>query len=202
MADTKLSGLAIAEGIAGFVLFWSGLKNQSLKDTLTSLLKGQPPSVNPEAAPTLGISSAAPPPPAPGDTTGTGQAPGTTTAAGRGSGGPAAPANVSGNVATGKLMAAAYGWTGSEWDALYNLWERESGWSNTVANSSSGALGIAQALGHGTATSAGSLGNEYPSKSANNGNAAAQIAWGLSYIKQRYGDPLSAWAHETADGWY
>jgi hypothetical protein len=32
--------------------------------------------------------------------------------------------------------------------------------------------------------------------------ARAQIAWGLNYIRGRYGSPGSAWAHELAQGWY
>jgi hypothetical protein len=30
----------------------------------------------------------------------------------------------------------------------------------------------------------------------------AQVAWGLSYIAERYGSPMAAWAHETQVGWY
>lgn len=37
----KLSGLAIAEGIAGFLLFWSGLKNQSITDVIREGLGGK-----------------------------------------------------------------------------------------------------------------------------------------------------------------
>jgi len=92
-----------------------------------------------------------------------------------------------GAVALGKQMAAAYGWTGSQWQALYSLWMRESGWNPYAVNPSSGAAGIAQSLGHGPVPL---------------GNAAAQISWGLSYILQRYGSPSAAWAHEVAYGWY
>jgi hypothetical protein len=34
------------------------------------------------------------------------------------------------------------------------------------------------------------------------GNAAAQIRWGLDYIRRRYGSPGRAWAHELSAGWY
>jgi hypothetical protein len=112
------------------------------------------------------------------------------------SGAPAAPASVSGNVALGQKMAAADGWAGAQWTCLYDLWERESGWSNTAENASD-AYGIAQALGHGPT-------NQYPAGPANPpvSNAPAQIGWGLGYIRATYGDPCAAWSHETADSWY
>ncbi len=33
-------------------------------------------------------------------------------------------------------------------------------------------------------------------------DAATQIRWGLTYIKNTYGSPCGAWSHEQADGWY
>jgi hypothetical protein len=33
-------------------------------------------------------------------------------------------------------------------------------------------------------------------------SARTQIRWGLRYIKNRYGKPRRAWAHEVAYGWY
>ncbi len=91
-------------------------------------------------------------------------------------------------VGLGKMLAAAVGWTGGEWDALYNLWQRESGWNPNAVNPSSGAYGIPQSLGHG---------HPY-----NLGDAAAQIAWGINYIEGRYGDAATAWQHEVDYGWY
>lgn len=118
--------------------------------------------------------------------------------------------------AIGKLLAAPYGWsTGQEWTDLVALWNRESGWNPKIINRSSGAFGIAQALGHGgNGTAAqtsveytdGSIAlvtvNEYPSELANAGDPTSQINWGLSYIKSTYGDPINAWAHEESQGWY
>jgi hypothetical protein len=132
---------------------------------------------------------------------------------------PSAPVLVSasGNVAIGEDKAAGYGWTGTERDCLYDLWERESGWQNDVQNAQSGAFGIAQALGHGNSgasavdaevsypdgsTASDVTVDEYPSYAANAGNAEAQIEWGLTYISGTYGDPCTAWDHEEADGWY
>jgi resuscitation-promoting factor RpfB len=111
---------------------------------------------------------------------------------------PAAPSSVAGNVALGEQLAGGYGWgSGSQWDCLYALWTRESGWSATAENPQSGAYGIAQALGHGPT-------NQYPAGPANPpvSSASAQITWGLGYIAGRYGSPCAAWAHEQADGWY
>lgn len=106
------------------------------------------------------------------------------------------------NRALGKLLAARYGWgTGAEWRALdYGWGTLESSWNSKVKNSGSGALGIAQALGHGNDFTNGTLGNEYGPilgmtfatslyVAANSGNASAQIEWGLYYVKHRYGSP-------------
>jgi hypothetical protein len=42
----------------------------------------------------------------------------------------------------------------------------------------------------------------FAAQAAGGSSAAAQIAWGLSYIKGRYGTPANAWSHELAYGWY
>lgn len=111
----------------------------------------------------------------------------------------AAPAHgtPAGNARLGRHMAAGKGWAGAQWHCLDWLWTRESGWSNIAENARSGAYGIAQALGHGPT-------NQYPAGPANppQSDARTQIAWGLDYIKGRYGSPCSAWAHETSAGWY
>lgn len=80
----------------------------------------------------------------------------------------------------GHDMAAARGWTGANWDALYSLWMKESGWNPNTANRTSGACGIPQA---------------YPCSKITDKSAAGQIKWGLDYIKGRYGTPSAAWAH-------
>lgn len=88
---------------------------------------------------------------------------------------PPAPQSVKGAVALGKRMAAARGWTGREWDALYRLWQNESGWNPGARNSSSGAAGIPQDI----------TGNMH-------GGASGQITWGMNYIAHRYHDPVHA----------
>jgi hypothetical protein len=90
-------------------------------------------------------------------------------------------------------MLSGYGWDGGQWTYLYQLWEKESGWSVTATNLGSGAYGIAQA---NPASQMDSVGSDWQT------DATTQIKWGLEYIKDRYGSPAAAWAHETADGWY
>jgi len=90
-------------------------------------------------------------------------------------------------------MLTSYGWDSGQWTYLYQLWEKESQWSVTATNAGSGAYGIAQANPGSQMDSAGSDWRT---------DATTQIKWGLEYIKDRYGSPEAAWAHETADGWY
>ncbi len=68
-----------------------------------------------------------------------------------------------------------------------------SGWNRLARNPSSGAYGIPQALPPGKMGAAAN-----PPLSS----AAAQINWGLGYIKGRYGSPAAAEAHERAFNWY
>ena len=107
-----------------------------------------------------------------------------------------APANVKGNVALGKQMAEAFrGWGhGGQWDALYQLWQHESGWNNTADNPSSTAFGIPQFLdstwrGYGVAKTS---------------DPGRQIQAGLKYIAGRYGDPSDAWStwQSRTPHWY
>ena len=112
---------------------------------------------------------------------------------GNGAGASNAPGNPSGNVALGKKMAAAKGWTGTQWNDLYALWQRESGWRANAKNGASGAYGIPQSLPGSKMASAGS---DWMS------NPATQIKWGLGYIAGRYKNPAGAWAHEESVGWY
>lgn len=184
-----LSGLAVSEIGAGVILAWSGIENQTLTSTLRSVIRGKAPTPGP-AGPTGTVIGS--------DTTGT---PGSTTPADV----TAHSASAAQNQALARLSVAISHptWaTGTEWADWVSLWNQESGWNNLALNPSSGAFGIAQALGHGGVGTAGKYGNQYPSLAANNGQALAQIQWGISYIAQTYGSPEAAWAHEQADGWY
>ena len=182
-----VSGLGVAYATGGFVLLWSGVKNATIKDTLTSFLKGQAPAANPTGAPTIGVTDAAAGSGSGSSGSGSGVLPG----------GPAG-GNAAANQAIGKMLAATYGWaTGAEWDDLVKLWNQESGWNNKAENPGSGAYGIPQAL----PASKMPLSARPPSQGGSS-NATAQISWGLSYIKERYGSPSAAWAHEVANNWY
>jgi hypothetical protein len=89
------------------------------------------------------------------------------------------------NVRLGQMMARPYGWhVGYQWDALYELWNRESGWNHRAYNPS-GACGIPQAMNN-----------------CNGYDPRRQIEWGLRYIKGRYGDPANAYAFFLARNWY
>lgn len=91
------------------------------------------------------------------------------------------------------LAASQYGWGADQFQCLDRLWQKESGWSYTAMNASSGATGIPQALPGSKMASAGS---DWAT------NAATQVAWGLGYIADRYGNPCSAWGHSQSVNWY
>lgn len=90
-------------------------------------------------------------------------------------------------------MAASIGWTGAQWAALNAVEMREAGYNMLAVNPSSGAFGLAQFInGPG----------EYYQYGGDPNNAAGQITAMFNYIRQRYGNPGAAWAHEVAYGWY
>jgi hypothetical protein len=91
------------------------------------------------------------------------------------------------------LALSRYGWGSGEFSCLDKLWQKESGWSYTAYNASSGATGIPQALPGSKMASAGS---DWKT------NAATQVAWGLDYIDRAYGNPCSAWGHSQSVNWY
>lgn len=203
-----VSGLGVAYVAGGFVLLWSGYRNATIKDTLTSFLKGQQPSANPTGAPTVGVADTS--------SDGTDSAGGSTSGQSGSGGVTSVGGTVSGateklNQAAAMLQATAYGWTGAQWTALNNVAMRESGWNNLAENPGSGAFGIAQALGHGTSGTAGTHGNQYGANyglstaqaiAANNGSAGPQITWMLGYIKATYQTPEGAWNSEQTRGYY
>jgi len=76
---------------------------------------------------------------------------------------------------------------------LEKLWDKESHWTTTAKNKSSGAYGIAQAL---PGSKMASIGSDW------SWNPETQIKWGLSYIKGRYKTPCAAWSHSQSTGWY
>lgn len=106
---------------------------------------------------------------------------------------PAPPSNPGGNRGIAQGMLGSFGWGTDQWGCLDSLWQKESNWSHTAMNPSSGAYGIPQSL----------PGNKMASAGADwQTNPATQISWGLGYIQGRYGSPCAAWAHSQAHNWY
>ena len=95
--------------------------------------------------------------------------------------------------AIGQMLAAARGWTGSQWTCLDKLFTKESNWRVTADNPTSSAYGIPQAL---PGSKMASVGSDWRT------NPATQITWGLNYIAGRYGTPCGAWSHSQSHNWY
>jgi len=74
--------------------------------------------------------------------------------------------------------------TAAQWSCLDELGTHESGWRWNADNPTSSAYGIPQALPGSKMSTAGADWETNP---------VTQIAWGLSYINNRYGSPCSAW---------
>ena len=212
-----ISGFAVAIVAAGGLLAWSGVKGWHVSQVTRDLLSGKDPrmdgtlnqnalsvsagglvsdlfsSFNPFGgiAGALGISTT-----------------GTTSKISAPSG-----AGIKGNAQSiASQLLSGFGWDSSQMLPLISLWNQESGWNGSARNPSSGAFGIAQALGHGCPQCAAPDGtNEYgaqygltvaEAQQANAGNLLQQIRWGLGYIRATYGSPAGAWAHEKAFNWY
>ncbi|WP_306371643.1 lytic transglycosylase domain-containing protein [Nocardiopsis sp. CC223A] len=110
------------------------------------------------------------------------------------SGGSGTPVPAGSAKETALRMVLAEGWAESEFtDCLEPLWQKESGWNHLAQNPSSGAYGIPQSL---PGDKMASHGSDWQT------NPATQIAWGIDYIKGRYGTPCGAWAHSQANNWY
>jgi len=90
-------------------------------------------------------------------------------------------------------LLSSFGWGPEEMDSLRILWTRESNWTTTAMNASSGAYGIVQSLpGDKMATEGADWQTNYKT----------QIRWGLNYIKERYGSPSAALSFHYANNWY
>lgn len=106
-------------------------------------------------------------------------------------------AGISGdNQKMGRAMMMRMGFPSSQWPALKALWTGESNWNEGARNPSSGAYGIPQAL------PASKMGPA--AQGTGSAAAKAQIAWGLRYIKDRYGSPSSAYStwQSRSPHWY
>lgn len=93
--------------------------------------------------------------------------------------------------ASGQL--ASYGWAQDQMQCLVTLWTKESDWTTTATNASSGAYGIVQSL---PAEKMASAGPDYLT------NYRTQINWGLNYIKERYQSPCGALNFHLGNNWY
>jgi resuscitation-promoting factor RpfB len=190
----RISGLSVFYASAGGVLLWSGIKGQSIADTIHAITSGNSAALSQQGSETVGTPqvSVSPPNAASSDVAaGTSLVTGTAGQAG---------GNAKQNQALAKLLLVGShpSWaTGQEWQDLVNLWNQESGWSNKAQNPTSGAYGIPQALPYTKMPK-----SAWPPSAGGSANAAAQISWGLAYIAQRYGSPSAAWAHEQANNWY
>ena len=88
-----------------------------------------------------------------------------------------------------RQVAARFGWDqGPMWDAIAWIVQHESGWNPNAANPSSSARGLFQKM-----TSVNGPLEPTP---------AGQAAWGLNYIRGRYGDPIRAKAFWQSHNWY
>lgn len=99
------------------------------------------------------------------------------------------------HVATGShtdWMAAA-GIAASDYACADALVTRESGWSITARNSSSGALGLPQSL---PGTKMATAGADYLT------NPITQLRWMAGYVADRYGGFCPAWAFWQKNSWY
>lgn len=92
-----------------------------------------------------------------------------------------------------RALMPQFGFGADQFGCLDALWTRESNWSPSAHNASSGAHGIPQALPGSKMASAG------PDWAS---NPVTQITWGLGYIQDRYGSPCGAWGHSQSVGWY
>ena len=112
---------------------------------------------------------------------------------------PAAPAkpvavnDPAGAQAYAASLLSSFGWGPGEMDSLRILWTKESDWTTTATNASSGAYGIVQSL---PAEKMASEGADWQT------NYKTQIRWGLKYIKERYGSPSAALSFHYANNWY
>jgi hypothetical protein len=101
-----------------------------------------------------------------------------------------APTNLGGNQRIVQAMAAARGWKGKEWDALYALVNAESSFNNKAQNPKSSAFGMFQFL---DSTWGGHKKTADP---------RLQTQYGLDYIGNRYDSPSKAWAFHQKNNWY
>lgn len=90
-------------------------------------------------------------------------------------------------------IAASHGWSLSDVEDWMKLIDKESSGNPKAINPSSGAAGIAQFINGFS---------EYAQYGGNANTVNGQLISMGNYIKQRYGTPSAAWAHEVQYNWY
>ena len=168
MSKASVDGVGLTAAIVGGTLVYGGIRGYSFLQILQNLVTGKP--ITTEVSVTNPLTLTGSSTAAVTDSNGVGAVP------------------PGGNQALALQMASSmYGWEGSEWTALQQLWNRESGFNNHAKNPSSGAYGIPQALPYTKMPKAA-----WPESAGGQSDAATQIKWGLTYIKGRYGTPSIA----------
>lgn len=171
---------------AGALFAYAGLKGLSIPAAIQGIIQGKAPATAKKAA---GIPLAA-------DIANAAAAAQGSVTLGGGTG-----TSASGTAAAGSSAASyqayafslfpSFGWGTDQQAPLVKLWNQESGWNPAAQNPTSTAYGIAQFLD----STWGPYGAKTP-------DASLQIKYGLEYIRDRYGSPAGAWAHEQANNWY
>ena len=92
-----------------------------------------------------------------------------------------------------QMMQNWYGWGSDEFACYDRIITQESRWQVNADNPRSSAYGIPQAL---PGRRMAAYGADWRT------NPATQLAWGLNYVKSRYGTPCQAWSFKRAHGWY
>jgi len=176
---SKAIPLVIAGG--GAIFLWSAIEGKSWSTVLRNIISGKTPqsaaNVNAITAGAATLNDA---------TTSTGSTGGPISSVG-------AVADSGSNEAILQATAAKFGWTGAQWTCLNNVEMAEAGYNLTATNPSSGAYGMAQFINGPS---------EYAEYGGNSNTASGQAVAMCNYIKQRYGTPCAAWAHEQAYNWY
>lgn len=187
-----MSGVGLGLAASGALLVYSGLTGKGFLTGIQAVVQGKSPATGSVTSPIGGNNLTA--------------APNTYPAPGNGQ------ADTSSGMQALKLAAANRGWdTGAEWTALDAIENQEAGYNPLATNSSSGAFGLAQSLGHSFSGGPAPNGvNEYggegltpaESEQASMGNPTYQAIWMVNYIADRYGDPIAAEQFHLAHDYY
>jgi hypothetical protein len=199
-----ISGVAVFALLAGSVLAYSGITNKKISSVAHNLITGKNPAGSATGFTDLTLTSGVAGEGTPGQGVTATQTPGSASTTSN-----IGYAVAGANQAIGKLLATPYGWsTGTEWNDLVLLWDSESGWDNTADTRKTGSGGdnmSSTVFAYGIAQARPATKYPLPGRPSDLGGISdptTQIAWGLSYIKSRYGSPSKAWAYKQSIGWY